>query len=89
MVLKINESAPGGSTGQANFSFDDQVVELQGGGYWGWISPARRPAHDPIFEDVAYILALVNLMGCQLLVQSKPGKGTRVIIQIPAQFAKA
>ena len=58
VVLKINGSAPGGSTGQANFSFDDQVVDLQGGGYCGRISPARPPAHEPIFEDVAYILAL-------------------------------
>jgi hypothetical protein len=58
VVLKINGSALGGSTGLANFSFDDQVVDLQGGGYCGWISPARRPAHDPIFEDVAYILTL-------------------------------
>ncbi len=46
------------SPGQANFSFDDQVVDLQGGGYCGWISPARRPAHDPLSNDVAYVLAL-------------------------------
>jgi hypothetical protein len=46
------------STGQANFSFDDQVVDLQGGGYCGWISPALRPTHNPIFNDVAYVLAL-------------------------------
>lgn len=58
VVFKINGSAPGGSTGQANFSFDDQAVDLQGRGYCGWISPARLPAHDPIFEDVAYVLAL-------------------------------
>jgi len=44
--------------GSATFSSDDQVVDLQGGGYCGWISPAPRPAHDPIIDDVAYVLAL-------------------------------
>jgi two-component system CheB/CheR fusion protein len=36
---------------------------------------------------LARIQRRVNLMGCNLLVQSQPGKGTRVTIQIPSQLA--
>ena len=33
---------------------------------------------------LANIQSRVNLMGCNLSVQSQPGKGTQVIIQVPA-----
>ena len=36
---------------------------------------------------LAHIQRRVHLMGCNLDVQSQPGRGTRVIIQVPAELA--
>jgi signal transduction histidine kinase len=59
-----------------------QITVSDGG--VGFSTDPRNPKNG--MGGLAHIQRRVRLMGCDLLVQSQPGTGTRVIIQVPDEL---